>query len=331
MPCQPQGGIPTSHKLWPLPYLLKELAQVCPELAISIGRIRDCLGQALYSNYYAAADGTLELRQLPYFTVVERLELEKTNLQQKYEESKKTTAAHEAREHAQELAWQLGEAQRHFSEAQRERDKVKIESEQHLQTVRDAEREAAAAREELKGARKEALRMRNEGNSLRALYDIANVKAAEQSALAEQRTAALKTQLADVVYTLAEMVPMAELQTAKQEADSARDELSELEGRFADMQEEQMRLQQELQAQVHELTAQLKEASVSAAQHLAQVGALLAPEPDPEPVAFETTQKLGCTFAVGLGLGPKAPAFLRWPGKVAMQAYSAPVRPQALA
>ena len=32
-----------------------------------------------------------------------------------------------------------------------------------------------------------------------------------------------------------------------------------------------MRLQQELQAQVHELTAQLKEASVSAAQHLAQV------------------------------------------------------------
>ena len=42
-------------------------------------------------------------------------------------------------EHAQELAWQLGEAQRHFSEAQRERDKVKIESEQHLQTVRDAE------------------------------------------------------------------------------------------------------------------------------------------------------------------------------------------------
>ena len=84
------------------------------------------------------------------------------------------------------------------------------------------QREAAAAREELKGARKEALRMRNEGNSLRALYDIANVKAAEQSALAEQRTAALKTQLADAVYTLAEMVPMAELQTAKQEADSAR-------------------------------------------------------------------------------------------------------------
>ncbi len=77
--------------------LLKELTQVCPELAIPIGRLRDCLGQALYSNYYAAADGTLELRQLPYFTVVERLELEKANLQQKYEESKKATAAHEAR------------------------------------------------------------------------------------------------------------------------------------------------------------------------------------------------------------------------------------------
>ena len=42
-------------------------------------------------------------------------------------------------EHTQELAWQLGEAQRHFSEAQRERDQVKNESAQHLQTVSDAE------------------------------------------------------------------------------------------------------------------------------------------------------------------------------------------------
>ena len=64
--------------------------------------------------------------------------------------------------------------------------------------------------------------MRNEGKSLRALYDIANVKAAEHRALADQRMAALKTQLADAVYTLAEMVPMAELQTAKQEAESVR-------------------------------------------------------------------------------------------------------------
>ena len=70
---------------------------MCPELASPLGHIRNALGQALYSNYYAAADGTLDLRQLPYFTVVERLELEKTNLQQKYEESKNTTAAHEAR------------------------------------------------------------------------------------------------------------------------------------------------------------------------------------------------------------------------------------------
>lgn len=77
--------------------LLKELTQVCPELAVPIGRIRDAVGQALYSNYFAAADGTLELRQLPYFIVVERLELEKANLQQKYGYSKKMSAAHEAR------------------------------------------------------------------------------------------------------------------------------------------------------------------------------------------------------------------------------------------
>ena len=50
-----------------------------------------------------------------------------------------------------------------------------------------------------------------------------------------------------------------------------QDELSELEGRFAEMQEEHARSQQDLQAHVHELKTQLKEASVSAAQHLAQV------------------------------------------------------------
>ena len=71
---------------------------MCPELTAPLGRIRHFLGQALYSNYYAAADGTLELRQLAHFTVAERLELEKTNLQQKYEEAKRSTAAHEARD-----------------------------------------------------------------------------------------------------------------------------------------------------------------------------------------------------------------------------------------
>ena len=56
-----------------------------------------------------------------------------------------------------------------------------------------------------------------------------------------------------------------------------------------------------------------------------QVAALLSPEPDPGPVAFEVTQSLGCTFAKGLGQGTKVPAFLRWPGKLVLQAYSAQV------
>ena len=64
--------------------------------------------------------------------------------------------------------------------------------------------------------------MRNEFNSLRALYDIANVKATEQSVLADQRVAALDTQLADAADTLAGMAPIAELQSARQEADFVR-------------------------------------------------------------------------------------------------------------
>jgi len=41
-------------------------------------------------------------------------------------------------EHAQELAWQLSEAQRHTGEAKRERDQLKMEIEQDLQAVKDA-------------------------------------------------------------------------------------------------------------------------------------------------------------------------------------------------
>ena len=64
------------------------------------------------------------------------------------------------------------------------------------------QREAAAAREELKGARKEVLRMRNEGASLRALYDVASAKAAEQSALADQRLVARNAELAVALEAL---------------------------------------------------------------------------------------------------------------------------------
>ena len=64
--------------------------------------------------------------------------------------------------------------------------------------------------------------MRNEGNSLRALYDIANAKAMEQSAQSDQRIAALRTQLADAVAQLAEMAPVSELQSALQQTEAAR-------------------------------------------------------------------------------------------------------------
>ena len=71
--------------------------QICPDLARPLGCIRDAVGQALYSNYCAASDGSLELKQLPYFAVVQRLEFEKSNLQQKYEECQKVCAAHGVR------------------------------------------------------------------------------------------------------------------------------------------------------------------------------------------------------------------------------------------
>ena len=64
--------------------------------------------------------------------------------------------------------------------------------------------------------------MRNEGNLLRALYDIANAKAMEQSAQSDQRIAALRTQLADAVGQLADMAPISELQSAREQMKAAR-------------------------------------------------------------------------------------------------------------
>ena len=77
--------------------------------------------------------------------------------------------------------------------------------------------EAASAREELKSARKDLLQARSEGASLRALYDIANANALDQSTRAAQQIGALNTQLSEAQASLGEMVPLAELEHARQE------------------------------------------------------------------------------------------------------------------
>ena len=80
-----------------------------------------------------------------------------------------------------------------------------------------AQVEAASAREELKSARKDLLQARSEGASLRALYDIANANALDQSARANKQIDALSAQLSEARATLAEMVPLAELEHARQD------------------------------------------------------------------------------------------------------------------
>ena len=61
------------------------------------------------------------------------------------------------------------------------------------------------------------LQARSEGASLRALYDIANANALDQSAKAAQQIGALSAQLNEVKASLGEMVPLAELEHARQD------------------------------------------------------------------------------------------------------------------
>lgn len=59
--------------------LLGELASVCKPFAGPIERIRDEAAKAIFSNYYSD-DGSLHMKQLPYFAVAERLESERQHL-----------------------------------------------------------------------------------------------------------------------------------------------------------------------------------------------------------------------------------------------------------
>ena len=60
--------------------LLAELGAACEPFARPLQRIQQELARAVFSSFYASEDGTLGLRQLPYFAVVARLETEKANL-----------------------------------------------------------------------------------------------------------------------------------------------------------------------------------------------------------------------------------------------------------
>ena len=60
--------------------LLGDLGDACAPFARPLARIRDELARAVFSEYYTSDDGTLALKQLPYFAVVARLESEKAHL-----------------------------------------------------------------------------------------------------------------------------------------------------------------------------------------------------------------------------------------------------------
>lgn len=61
-----------------------------------------------------------------------------------------------------------------------------------------------------------------------------------------------------------------------------------------------------------------------------QVAALLAPDPEPKPLALQVSQSMGCSFVSGLGLGSPVPRFLRWSGRLALHMHEPQVAPSPL-
>ena len=60
--------------------LLGELGVACRQFARPLELICDEMARAVFSGYYTSDDGSLQLKQLPYFAVVQRLETEKEHL-----------------------------------------------------------------------------------------------------------------------------------------------------------------------------------------------------------------------------------------------------------
>ena len=60
--------------------LMGELCEMAGPFGSVLGTIREELAKSVYSDYYQSDTGTLAFDQLPFFTVVERLEAEKAKM-----------------------------------------------------------------------------------------------------------------------------------------------------------------------------------------------------------------------------------------------------------
>jgi len=135
--------------------MLTELCELSGPFTHVLTRIRDELALSVYSDYYAAEDGTLSYEQTPYFAVVGRLEREKERMLREQEEFRMEMLARaEDITTIEERMRALEGAVRH--ERQRNAD-LASELDNTTDALEKTRAEAKQTRDELKRLRKEFL------------------------------------------------------------------------------------------------------------------------------------------------------------------------------
>ncbi|BDA40663.1 hypothetical protein COCOBI_01-3160 [Coccomyxa sp. Obi] len=278
--------------------LLGELGAACKPFARPLQRIRDELARGIFSGYYTSDDGSLRFKQLPYFAVVQRLEAEKELLLREAEGLR--AAIQEQKADHDTLEARLEEMELLVEQTRNDEAAAATQAEATKEAIKNAQVEAAAAREETKAARRELLKLRNEDNTLRALHSLTRSKLEQQAASFEQHTADLEERLA------------AAAALADADAEAAQQRIATLES--------------QLQGALDSMEAAKTEAAALAARQAEQLSiaaALLVPDPAPcGPIVLRVAVAPMCSFVTGLGLGEHVPRFLRWSGNLALHEIS---------
>jgi len=175
--------------------LLSELCMFVGPFENTLAKIKEELARSIYSEYYASQEGDLAFDQIPWFAVADKLENEKRVMVA--DKEKFTVALMEHQEAMKRVDAQVAMLQLKLREAEVANTALRIEIEVTKESEKKAVLEGGGLKEELKRARKEIMRLKDEKEVLQSEFEEAKAEATENEDSLRLRMEHLKRQAAD--------------------------------------------------------------------------------------------------------------------------------------